>query len=172
MEKEIIETYHFSPSDYDETGRRKDDGKTFRDVVKDFERDFHIRHSTEYALNLYANSSTMRLLAKSNGAEPFLIYGMELCNGSVFDPEVDPDFNYKMDLHSKYVTVYGIDSAFMDYDEDGCPIIDPNGDIFPLTLLIDGKLRDGEIRLATPTTDDEDEEPETIINDVPKKEYV
>ena len=29
-----------------------------------------------YALNLYANSYTMALLAKSNGAAPFLTYGM------------------------------------------------------------------------------------------------
>ena len=97
MEKEICETYRFAPSDYDETGRRKDDGKTFRDVVKDFERDFHIRHSTEYALNLYANSVTMRLLAKSNGAEPFMIYGMDLCHGNVFNPVDDPDFNFQID---------------------------------------------------------------------------
>ena len=39
-------------------------------------------------------------------------------------------------------------------------------------LLIDEKMRDGETRLTTPTTDDDEEEPETIINDVPKKEYV
>ena len=172
MEKEICETYRFAPSDYDELGRRKDDGKTFREVVKDFERDFHIRHSTEYALNLYANSVTMRLLAKSNGAEPFMIYGMEMCHGTVFDPKDDPDFNLRMDLHSKNVTVYGIDSAFMDYDEDGYPIIDPNGDIFPLTLLVDENMRDGEIRLATPTFDDDDEESEPVTNDVPQKEYV
>ena len=61
MEKEIIENYSFNPLDYDESGRRKDDGKTLRDVVKDFEHDFHNRHSTEYALNLYANSRTMNL---------------------------------------------------------------------------------------------------------------
>lgn len=172
MEKEIIENYSFNPLDYDESGRRKDDGKTFRDVVKDFERDFHDRHSTEYALNLYANSRTMSLLAKSNGAEPFMIYGMDLCHGAVFNPKDDPDFNFQMDSVSEFVTVYGIDSAFMTYDEDGYPIIDENSDIFPLTLLIDEKMRDGEVRLATPTTDDDDEEPENVINDVPQKEYV
>ena len=172
MEKEIIENYSFNPFDYDENGRRKDDGRTFRDVVKDFEHDFHNWHSTEYALNLYANSRTMSLLAKSNGAEPFMIYGMDLCHGTVFNPKDDPDFNFQMDSVSEFVTVYGIDSAFMTYDEDGYPIIDENSDIFPLTLLIDEKMRDGEIRLATPTTDDDDAEPENVINDVPQKEYV
>ena len=56
------------PSDFNERGRRISDGVTFRDVVKDFERDFHERHSTEYALNLYANSLAMDLLARSNDA--------------------------------------------------------------------------------------------------------
>ena len=55
MEKEISETYYFKPTDFNEKGRRISDGVTFRDVVKEFERDFHERHSTEYALNLYAN---------------------------------------------------------------------------------------------------------------------
>ena len=66
MEKEISETYSFRPLDFDEKGRRIVDGLSFRDVVKEYERDFHYRHSTEYALNLYANSKTMALLAKSN----------------------------------------------------------------------------------------------------------
>ena len=78
----------------------------------------------------------MSLLAKSNGAEPFMIYGMDLCHGTVFNPKDDPDFNFQMDTVSEFVTVYGIDSAFMTYDEDGYPIIDENSDIFPLTLLI------------------------------------
>ena len=42
IEKEITETYYFTPSDFNEKGRRISDGVTFRDVVKDFERDFHI----------------------------------------------------------------------------------------------------------------------------------
>ena len=71
MEQEITETYTFNPDDY-RNGRRKTDGKTFREVVKEFERDFHQRHRDDYALNLYANSATMRLLEKSCGAAPFL----------------------------------------------------------------------------------------------------
>ena len=85
MEKEIIETYCFNPADFDESGRRYGDGVSFRDVVKEYERDFHKCHSTEYALNLYANSCTMALLAKSNDAAPFLIYGMDLTQGRSFD---------------------------------------------------------------------------------------
>lgn len=49
MEKEISETYSFRPVDFDEKGRRIVDGLSFRDVVKEYERDFHSRHSTEYA---------------------------------------------------------------------------------------------------------------------------
>ena len=73
IEKEITETYYFKPTDFNEKGRRISDGVTFRDVVKEFERDFHERHSTEYALNLYANSQTMDLLArrKGNHSMPF-----------------------------------------------------------------------------------------------------
>ena len=86
MEKEIIETYYFTPAEFDENGRRKNDGLTFRELVKEYERDFHHRHSTEYALNLYANSQTMSLLAKSCNAAPFLLYGMDLTQGHSFDP--------------------------------------------------------------------------------------
>ena len=173
MEKEIIENYSFNSFDYDQSGRRKDNGRTFRDVVKDFEHDFHNRHSTEYALNLYANSRIMNLLAKSNGAEPFMIYGMDMCHGTVFNPKDDPDFNFQIDSFSEFTTVYGIDSAFMtDFNENGYPVFDDNSEVYPLTLLIDEKMRDGEVRLTTPTTDDDDEEPETVINDVPQKEYV
>ena len=63
MEKEIIETYRFNPADFNKKGRRISDGVTFREVVKTFERDFHERHSAEYALNFYANARTMHLLA-------------------------------------------------------------------------------------------------------------
>ena len=82
IEKEITETYYFKPTDFNEKGRRISDCVTFRDVVKDFERDFHERHSTEYALNLYANSQTMDLLARSNDAAPFLLYGMAKQQGT------------------------------------------------------------------------------------------
>lgn len=93
MEQEIIETYTFNPEDYHD-GRRKSDSMTFRDVVKEFERDFHQRHSCEYALNLYANSATMHLLEKSCNAASFLSYGMDLTQGNAFDAEQDPYINH------------------------------------------------------------------------------
>ena len=172
IEKEISETYYFSPSNYNERGRRKTDDLTFRDVIKEFERDFHECHSTEYALNLYANSQTMILLAKSCDAAPFLVYGMDLTQGRTFDAEKDPYINHQMDKHSDNIYVYGIDSAFMtDFDEHGYPIIDENGDIYPLTLLVDDNMRDGSIRLAVPTTDDDGDELEPVTIDVPQFEY-
>ena len=171
IEKEIIETYYFVPSDFNERGRRISDGVTFRDVVKDFERDFHERHSTEYALNLYANSQTMDLLARSNDAAPFLLYGMDLTQGESFDAVQDPFINHEMDKHSEKIYVYGIDSAFMtEFDEYGYPILNENSDIYPLTLLVDNTMRDGELRLAVPTLDDGDET-ENVTIDVPQFEY-
>lgn len=170
-EKEISEVYRFNPSSFDEKGRNKD-GVSFRDVVKDFERDFHARHSAEYALNLYGNSSTMILLAKSCDAAPFLLYGMNLTQSRAFDPEKDPYINHEMDKHSQFIYVYGIDSAFMtEYDEYNYPIIDEEKGIYPLTLLIDDAMRDGEVRLAVPTLDDDDECDDVIV-DVPKFEFV
>jgi len=170
-EKEITETYYFVPSDFNERGRRISDGVTFRDVVKDFERDFHERHSTEYALNLYANSLTMDLLARSNDAAPFLLYGMDLTQGESFDAVQDPFVNHEMEKYSPSIYVYGIDSAFMtEFDEYGYPILDENSDIYPLTLLVDDTMRDNEVRLAVPTMDDGDETEDVII-DVPKFEY-
>ena len=171
MEKELYKTFYFNPADYDNRGRRKSDGKTFRDVVKEFEYDFHDTYSTEYALNLYANSLTMALLAKSKDAAPFLMYGMDLTQGKSFDAIQDPYVNHEMEKHSANIYVYGIDSAFMtEFDEYGCPVLDEDSDIYPLTLLVDNTMRDNEVRLAVPTTDDGDETEDVTIN-VPKVEY-
>ena len=82
MEKEISETYYFDPTVFNENGKSNHNGISFRMLIKEFERDFHGRHATEYALNLYGNSQTMNLLARSSGAAPFLIYGMELTQGN------------------------------------------------------------------------------------------
>ena len=171
MEKELYKTFYFNPADYDNRGRRKSDGKTFRDVVKEFEYDFHDTYSTEYALNLYANSRTMALLAKSKDAAPFLMYGMDLTQGKSFDAIQDPYVNHEIEKHSANIYVYGIDSAFMtEFDEYGYPVLNEDSDIYPLTLLVDNTMRDNEVRLAVPTTDDGDETEDVII-DVPKFEY-
>ena len=171
MEKELYKTYYFDPADYDNRGRRKSDGKSFRDVVKEFEYDFHDTYSTEYALNLYANSLTMALLAKSNDAAPFLVYGMDLTQGKSFDAIQDPYVNHEMEKYSPNIYVYGIDSAFMtEFDEYGYPVLDEDSNIFPLTLLVDNTMRDDEVRLAVPTMDDRDETEDVVI-DVPKFEY-
>ena len=171
MEKELYKTYYFNPAGYDNRGRRKSDGKTFRDVVKEFEYDFHDTYSTEYALNLYANSLTMALLAKSKDAAPFLIYGMDLTQGKSFDAIQDPYVNHEIEKHSANIYVYGIDSAFMtEFDEYGCPVLDEDSDIYPLTLLVDNTMRDNVVRLAVPTMDDGDETEDVII-DVPKFEF-
>lgn len=165
MEKEIIETYYFKPSVFNQDGRRKSDGKTFRDYIKECEIDFHTRHSAEYAYNLYANSQTMALLARSNNAAPFLIYGMDLTKGNTFDPIEDPYINHVMDKSSNYVCVFGIDSAFMtEFDESGYPVLNDDSNIFPLTLLVDDNMRNDEFRLSVPTADDGDESENVIIN--------
>lgn len=171
MEKEITDTYRYNPADFSHDGRRLSDGKPFRDVIKDFERDFHYRHASEYALNLYANMRSMMLLTRSCDAAPFLTYGMNLTQGRTFDAEKDPFVNHQMDIHSKNVFVYGIDSAYMvDYDENGYPILDENSEIYPLTLLIDDNMLDGVIKLSVPSIDDDkDETPVTV--DLPKFEY-
>ena len=144
---------------------------TFRDVVKEFEYDFHETYSTEYALNLYASSRTMAILAKSKDAAPFLMYGMDLTQGKSFDAIQDPYVNHEMEKHSANIYVYGIDSAFMtEFDEYGCPVLDEDSDIYPLTLLVDNTMRDNEVRLAVPTMDDGDETEDVII-DVPKFEF-
>ena len=44
MEFELSETYRFDPSEYDATGRRIKDEVRFRDVIKEFEIDFHRLH--------------------------------------------------------------------------------------------------------------------------------
>jgi hypothetical protein len=171
MEKELYKTYYFDRADYDNRGRRKSDGKTFRDVVKEFEYDFHDSYSTEYALNLYANSLTMALLAKSKDAAPFLMYGMDLTQGKSFDAVQDPFVNHEMEKHSANIYVYGIDSAFMtEFEEYGYPVLTEDSDIFPLTLLVDNAMRNNEVRLAVPTTDGGDET-ENVTIDVPQFEY-
>lgn len=172
MEKEISETYYFDPTVFNENGKSNHNGISFRMLIKEFERNFHGRHATEYALNLYGNSQAMNLLARSSGAAPFLIYGMELTQGKSFDAEKDPYVNHEMDTYSRNIYVYGIDSAYMtEFDENGYPIIDDENGIYPLTLLIDSSMRNGVLRLAAPTIDDDGEETEEVIIDVPKYEY-
>ena len=171
MEKELSKKYYYNPSDFNTLGRRKSDGVTFRNIIKEFEYDFHETYSTEYALNLYACSRTMALLAKSKDAAPFLMYGMDLTQGKSFDAIQDPYVNHEMEKHSANIYVYGIDSAFMtEFDEYGCPVLDEDSDIYPLTLLVDNTMRDNEVRLAVPTMDDGDETEDVTIN-VPKFEY-
>lgn len=168
MEQEITEVYLFNPEDF-WNGRREKDGRTFREVVKEFEHDFHRRHSPEYALNLYANAATMHLLEKSCNAAPFLNYGMDLTQGHVFDAIQDPSTNHAIERYSRHIIVYGIDSAYMD-TADGHITIDEEAGIFPLTLLIDNSMRDGMLRLTTPAWDDEREDYNIVI-DLPNFEY-
>jgi hypothetical protein len=123
-------------------------------------------------MNLYANSQTMNLLARSCDAAPFMTYGMDLTQGKAFDAEKDPYANHQMEKYSGSIFVYGIDSAFMtEYDKCGYPIIDEDSDIYPLTLLIDDTMRNGTIRLAVPTLDDSDDEMTPITVDTPKYAY-
>lgn len=171
IEREISETYYFNPADYNQAGRRISDGKRFRDVIKDFEREFHQYHSTEYALNLYANYQTMNLLSKSCDATPNHVYGMDLTQGRGFDAEKDPYFNHQMDRHSTHIMVYGVDSAYMDVFENGYPVMNEEKMIFPLTLLIDNEMQNGIIRLAVPTIDDDGDVFEPVTVDSPKFEY-
>ena len=48
MENECYKNYCFIPAEYDSRGRRMCDGKTFRDVVKEFEYDFHETYSSPH----------------------------------------------------------------------------------------------------------------------------
>ena len=105
----------------------------------------------------------MRLLSKSCGAAPFLVYGMELTQGNSFDVAQDPCINHQMEAYGKMIYVYGIDSAFMiDFDDNGYPLLDKEESIYPLTLLVDNEMRDGEVRLSTPSLDGDYEEIETV----------
>lgn len=171
MEKEFYDTYYYNPEDFNSHGVRKSDGKTLRELIKHFEYDFHNVHASEYALNLYASSKTMNLLALSCNAAPFLKYGMELYNGESFEHCKDSYINHSIDEHSRFITVYGIDSAYMDkYDNNGYPIINEGSEIYPLTLLIDDNMPNNEIKLSAFTDEDEGEFNNTGVY-VPEKEY-
>jgi hypothetical protein len=152
---EIKETYHFSPQSFDCNGKRTSDGVPFRDVLREFEYDFHSRHSNYYALYLFANSRTMLLLSRSCNARKNMIYGMELIDG-----EFDPNTNHFIEEASngENIVVYGIDSAFMQLDENGVPEIDEQKDIYPLTLLVDNRLKDGVLHLKYLDDDNSNDE--------------
>lgn len=96
---------------------------------------------------------------------------MDLYHGNCFDPAHDPNINQKIDKNSQYITVYGIDSAFMPINDIGVPEIDEDKGIWPLTLLIDKDMRDGEIRLSCPD-DDDDESDEVKVPVIPKYVYI
>lgn len=42
---EIKETYYFSPCDFDRNGKKLSNGTPFKEILKEFEHDFHSRHS-------------------------------------------------------------------------------------------------------------------------------
>ena len=116
-----------------------------------------------------SDSMTFRDVVKEFEAASFLSYGMDLTQGNAFDAEQDPYINHAIEGHSRHIFVYGIDSAYME-TSDGHIAIDEEKGIYPLTLLIDNSMRNGIIRLATPTSDDEGEE-EHVVIDSPKFEY-
>ena len=57
-----------------------------------------------------------------------------------------------------------------EFDEYGYPVFGENSDIYPLTLLIDKTMRDGDVRLAVPTLDNGDDTVNVPV-DVPQFEY-
>jgi hypothetical protein len=155
---EIKETYHFSPRDFDINGKRVSDGIPFREILKEFEYDFHARHSNYYALYLFANSQTMLLLSRSRNAKENMIYGMDL-----IENDFDPNTNHHIEEASnkKNIVVYGIDSAFMLPDKNGILRIDRKEKIYPLTLLIDNKMKAGILHLKY--LDDDENYENTLI---------
>ncbi|MDR1582862.1 MAG: hypothetical protein LBS55_06320 [Prevotellaceae bacterium] len=129
---EIRGNYYFLPYEFDGNGRKHVDGTPFREIVKNFERDFRRRHPSHFASFFFSNSRTMLLLRYSCDADENTIYGMDLIEG-----DFDPETNYNIEKDGKYKVVYGIDSAYSQIDEDA----------YPLTLLIDDKLPDGMVVL-------------------------
>jgi hypothetical protein len=140
---EIRERYYFSSFEFDANGRRRTDGTPFREIVKDFERDFRKRHPSHFASFLFANNRTMLLLQYSCDADENAIYGMNVIEG-----DFDPETNYNIEKDSKYKIVYGIDSAYSQINEDA----------YPLTLLIDDKIPDGMVVLKYLDDDQNDDE--------------
>ncbi|GHV66033.1 hypothetical protein FACS1894199_08480 [Bacteroidia bacterium] len=146
---EIKETYYFVPEDFDTKGRNRE-GKKFRDIVKDFEHDFHRCHPLHYATFLFANNVSMRILQHSCDAASHLAYGMDLIDG-----EFDPERNFKIGAYSEYITVYGIESAFSQVaymEKEG----EYKDGAYPLTLVIDDKLGGGVIELKNIDDNDDD----------------
>jgi hypothetical protein len=155
---EIKETYYFSPNDFNVKGRHRMNDKTFREVVKEFERDFHKRHPSHFGIYLFANKNTMLLLQYSCDADANLIYGMDLIDG-----EFDPATNWKIENHSQYTTVYAIDSA---YSFEAYSDNEFKDGAYPLTLLIDDRLSNGTLLLKYLDDDEADDEVNPVGVDV------
>lgn len=162
MEKEISQIYTFDSKSFGKNGETMD-GMSFRDLLKEFEYDFHEMHTAYYALNMYANSNTMRLLQAACKADVFLSYGMDLLKGDTFDPIADSYANHEMAKYSTSIIVYAIDSAYMNPLSKEWGIDEQQG-IYPLTLLIDDSMSDGILRLSTPCFDDGDETEKEPVN--------
>ena len=158
----ITETYYFIHQEFDTNGKRESDNISFRNLLKEFEIDFHTRHPNRYGQFMFANSRTMMLLSKSCNARDDMIYGMDLIDGE-FNPTINHEIE-KADNIGQNIVVYAIDSAYQPLDEYGIPVIDGEKDIFPLTLLVDDSLKNGTLKLMYPSDDSSDEEwiPEPI----------
>lgn len=95
--------YHFNPESFDEEGIHKDTKRVFFQEIDYWEADFHLNHPHCYANYLFANASTMKIIANAMNAEPNQVFGMELING-----QIDMDTNMEIENHSRFQTIYAL----------------------------------------------------------------
>lgn len=138
---EII--YQFDKFTFDKTGYNKQDNLLFLEKIDAWELDFHQQFIPYCASHLFANSSTMLLIARSMdfNEEDRYDMGMDLING-----EIDIDTNMAIEEYSNRRTIYALGSKIEGNEDE------------PLHLIIDDSMSDGTAILKYIPDDDEEEE--------------
>lgn len=144
------ELYSFNLKDFDEEGVNKINREFFIDIIKDWEEDFYKKFFPYKATHFLSSQSTMSLIDKSLDLNKNEKSGMDLIDG-----EIDIDTNINIEKHSKYHTIYAIESGIQENEDD----------YEALFLVIDDSLAEGLVLLKyiSDSEDDEVEEPLPII---------
>lgn len=136
----IQKKYQYNPHDYDDLGIDASSGKYFLDVIKEMEYGFHEQFYPYKANFLFAGHSTMSLLDKCLDNPSNLRCGMDL-----IDEQIDVETNFMMEEYSRFRTIYAMESALAEDNDEG------------IFLVLCNSVPEYEIILKYIADDDSDE---------------
>lgn len=120
----VQKSYTYHPHFYDRKAINVFNRESFLTTMRGWEEDFHQHFTYCFANFLTGSFTTMKLLERSLALDSFQICGMQLVNGFI-----DLDVHLSIEKHSRYQTLYAIDSTLTNVNPDA-----------PLFLILDHRL--------------------------------